>query len=132
MTEFFVPGADDAEARYAELAEFAGAEPAPPADRLRSLRFARGAEEWTATVGEHLSGLLAARTGRRPARRSSATRSAPSRRVDDPTSVLAIFFAAGTWLAVTDARPVGAVDDSVWDNPVRIPDRDVREMHRFG
>ncbi|MCD2198177.1 hypothetical protein LQ327_32885 [Actinomycetospora endophytica] len=130
MTAFFVPGVepDQAEARWVELADLAEAPVVGPADRVRSLRFAQGVEEWTAVVGEHLSGLLTATTGRR---RSSAPASAPSRRVSDPATVLAIFDTGDAYLVVTDSHPVGRVDDSTWDNPFSIPRRRTREVVRF-
>ena len=128
---FFVPGEepDRAEARYAELAGIAGAEVAPPTDRVRSVRFAHGAEEWTATVGQALSGQLAARTDRRPGRGGSA--SAPTRRVSDTATVQAIFDAGEAYLVVTDAPPVGETDDSTWDNPFAVRRPTVRHVDRF-
>jgi hypothetical protein len=134
VTTFFVPGVepDRADARWLELAETVEAPAVGPADRVLSVRFARGAEEWTATVGELLSGQLAARTERRPARRTSASRSAPARRVTDPATVQAIFDTGDAYVVVTDSRPVGDVSDSTWENPVPIPRRDAREVLRFG
>lgn len=133
VTAFFVPGVepDQAEARYGQLAEAVAAEVVPPTDRIRSLRFVLGAEEWTATVGDRLAGQLAARTGRRPGPRSAPSRSAPTRRVTDPATVLAIFDTGGAYLVLTDARPVGPVEDSTVDNPVRVPHRDTRGAARF-
>lgn len=128
MTAFFVPGVgpEQAEARYVELAELVTAEVVRPSDRVRSVRFVRGAEQWTATVGENLSGQLAARTDRRYARRA-----APTRRVSDSATVQAIFRAGDAHLVVTDAGPIGAVDDSTWDNPVSIAHRDTRQVDHF-
>ncbi|MDL5159780.1 hypothetical protein [Actinomycetospora termitidis] len=128
MTAFFVPGTDPdtAESRYAELAELAGAAVGHPADRVRSVRFVRGAEEWTAAVGEHLSGRLAARTDRRTARGS-----APTRRVSDPATVQAVFHTGHGYVLVIDTPPVGTVDDSVWDNPVTIAEHDARDVVLF-
>jgi hypothetical protein len=134
MTAFFVPGVDpeQAEARWLELAATAGAPVVGPADRVRSVRFVRGAEEWTATVGECLSGQLAARTDRRPARRTSAARSAPTRRVTDPATVQAIFDTGDAYVVLTDGHPVGDVRDSTWDNPVSIARHEARGVLRFG
>jgi hypothetical protein len=131
---FFVPGVEpeQAEARYAELAEMVEAPAVGPADRVLSLRFTRGAEEWTAEVGECLWGELAARTDRRPARRAVTPRSAPTRRVTDPATVQAIFDTGDTYVVVTDGHPVGGVRDSTWANPVSIPRRDTRRVLRFG
>lgn len=132
VTTFFVPGVepDRAEARWAELADIAEAPLVGPADRVRSVRFVRGAEEWTATVGDCLSGELAGKIDRRPARRSS--RSAPTRRVSDPATVHAIFDTGDSYVVLTDCRPVGEVSDSTWENPISIPRHAAREVHRFG
>ena len=132
MTGFFVPGAepDRSEARYAELAATVDAVVLRPADRVLSVRFPQGAEEWVATVGERLSGQLTARTDRRPAPRAS--RSAPAREVSDPATVLAVFDMGDRYLVLTDARPLGTIDDSTWDNPFSIPGRTARRVRRFG
>jgi hypothetical protein len=132
VTAFFVPGveADQAEARWGELAEMVEAPLVGPADRVRSVRFVQGAEEWTATVGECLSGQLAGKIDLRPARRSS--RSAPTRRVTDPATVQAIFDTGDSYTVLTDGHPVGAVSDSTWDNPFSIARRSAREVLRFG
>lgn len=134
MTEFFVPGVepDRAEARYVELAEMVDATVLRSADRVLSVRFVRGAEEWTATVGECLSGQLAARTERRPARRASSQRSAPTRQVSDPATVQAIFDMGDSYLLLTDGHPVGEIRGSTWDNPVSIPGHTTRQVRRFG
>lgn len=134
MTAFFVPGMtpDEAEARYLELAEMADAPAVGPADRVLSVRFVRGAETWTATVGEYLSGQLAAMTDRRPARRTSSSRSAPTRRVADTATVQAIFDTGDAYVVLTDSHPVGDVRDSTWANPVSIPRYDTRQVLRFG
>ena len=128
MTAFFVPGVDDpdrAEARWVELADSVEAPVVGPADRVRSVVFTVGAEEWTATVGERLSGQLAARTDR-PGRRSSP-RSAPTREVSDVATVTAIFDTGDSYRVVTDGPP-----DSTWDNPFPIPRRHARRVLRFG
>jgi hypothetical protein len=134
VTAFFVPGVepDEADARWRELAETVEAPAVGPADRVLSVRFVRGAEEWTATVGECLSGQLAARTDRRPARRSSVSRSAPTRRVTDPATVQAIFETGDAYVVCTDAHPVGDVSDSTWENPVSIARHEARGVLRFG
>jgi hypothetical protein len=129
VTAFFVPGVEPeaAESRYAELAATAGAPVAAPSERVRSVRFVRGAEEWIATVGEQLSGEMTARTAGRSVRRASA----PTRRVSDPATVQAIFAGDGSYLVVTDVHPVGEIGDSTWENPVTIPRRDARQVIRF-
>jgi hypothetical protein len=133
VTAFFVPGVepDRAEARYVELAEMVDAVVGGPADRVLSVRFVRGAEEWTATVGARLSGELATGTGRLRARRTSSLRSAPTRQVSDTATVQAIFDVGDSHLVVTDGVPVGDVRDSTWDNPFPIPRRDTRRVERF-
>jgi hypothetical protein len=133
VTAFFVPGveSDQAEARYVELAEMVDAVVVLPANRVLSVRFTRGAEEWTATVGERLSGQLAAGTERLRARRTSSLRTAPTREVSDTATVQAIFDVGDAHLVITDALPVGEVPDSTWDNPFSIPRRDTRRVRRF-
>ena len=133
VTAFFVPGVepDRAEARYVELTEMVDAPLVGPADRVLSVRFVRGAEEWTATVGVRLAGELATGTGRLRARRTSSLRSAPTRQVSDTATVLAIFDVGDSHLVITDALPVGEIDDSTWDNPFSIPRHDTRRVHRF-
>ena len=124
MTGFFVPGVDPdrSEARYSELAASAAADVPGPAERVHSVRFVRDAEEWTATVGETLSGRLAAPTARR---------SAPARRVTDPATVLAVFPTDEGHLVVTDGAPLGTVADSTWENPFAVPQRAARQVVRF-
>jgi hypothetical protein len=133
MTAFFVPGVepDQAEARYVDLAEMVDAVVGHPASRVLSVVFVRGAEEWTATVGQRLSGELAAGTGRLRARRTSSLRSAPTRQVSDTATVQAIFDLGDSHLVVTDALPVGEIHDSTWDNPFSISRHDTRRVHRF-
>ena len=125
MTAFFVPGVDAerTEARYAELAGSAGADVPGPTEGVRSVRFVRDAEEWTATVGEILSGRLAAPTSRR---------SAPIRQVTDPATVQAVFPTGDGYVVVTNGAPLGTVDDSTWDNPITVPRRATRQVIRFG
>jgi hypothetical protein len=129
VTAFFVPGVepDQAEGRYVELAEMVEAAVVGPADRVLSVRFTHGAEEWTATVGECLSGQLAGKTDRRSARRS-----APTRRVTDPATVQAIFDTGDDYLVLTDCLPVGEIRDSTWENPFAITRRHTRGVLRFG
>lgn len=134
MTAFFVPGVppEEAEARWLEFADSVAAPVVGPADRVRSVRFAQGAEEWTATVGECLAGQLAARTDRRAARRGPPAGSARARRVTDPATVQAIFDTGDAYLVVTDADPVGEIVDSTWDSPFPVPRHRTREVLRFG
>jgi hypothetical protein len=135
VTAFFVPGVepDRAEARWLELAGMVEAPVVGSADRVQSVRFLRGAEEWTATVGENLSGQLAAKTERRSLRRVPSSRSAaPTRRVTDPATVQAIFDLGDSYVVLTDCHPVGEVSDSTWANPIAIPRYDARQVLRFG
>jgi hypothetical protein len=131
VTAFFVPGAepDRAEGRWRELAELAGAPVVGPADRVRSVRFAQDAEEWTATVGEGLSGELTGASGRR---RGAAAASARARRVTDPATVQAIFDTGDAYVVVTDVHPLGDVRDSTWENPFSVPRHRSRQVLRFG
>lgn len=131
---FFVPGVepDGVEARYAELADMVDAPVVGPPDRVESLRFVRGAEEWTAVVGERLSGQLGARTDRRSSRRAPSPRSAPVRQISETVTVQAIFDVGDRYLVVTDAHPVGEIRDSTWENPVPVPRYDTRRVRRFG
>lgn len=124
MTAFFVPGVEpeQAEARYAELAEQVGADVADPGERIRSVRFVRRTEEWTATVGELLSGRLAS---------SMSRRGAPGRRVADPATVQAVLRVGDAYVVLTDGEPLGPVADTTWDNPFPVPVRDAREVVRF-
>jgi hypothetical protein len=129
VTAFFVPGLepDESEARYVQLAAMVEAPAVGPADRVLSVRFVQGAEEWTATVGQSLSGELSGKADRRSARRSAATR-----RVTDPATVQAIFDTGDHYLVLTDVHPHGDVRDSTWDNPFSIPRRHTRGVLRFG
>ena len=109
---FFLPRASDAEQGerlYEALAEFAGAEPGPPGERVRSISFTRDGVRWTATVGEPLAGERVAGV-RRAGRRIDVG--------DDLTTttlVLAVY--AGTpCTVVTDAQPITSAP-SVWANP---------------
>lgn len=112
MTAFFLPRASDdeqAERLYGALAEFAGCEPAPPGQRVRSILFTQDGVEWVATVGAELSGRRTTRQLRRGdvLERTETLRSA--------TRVLAIY--PGTpFVVVTDAQPITGTP-SEWANP---------------
>ncbi|MGY1742994.1 MULTISPECIES: hypothetical protein [unclassified Blastococcus] len=119
MTAFFLPRATDdeqAERLYEALAEFAGCEPAPPGQRVRSIAFTQDGAAWTAAVGEELRGERTTQQLRRGEliERTEVLTSA--------TRVLAVY--PGTpYVVVTDAQPItGAASE--WANPFTAhPDR---------
>ena len=108
---FFVPEAppEDQEAVFVELARFAK-QPVPQlSERVYSITYDHGPEEWRATVGERLRGV------RRKRIRSEGTAVEREMPIRDPALVVAIF--PGTaYLVVTDSRPIGGVR-SGWRNP---------------
>jgi hypothetical protein len=108
---FFVPEAppEQQEAAFVELARFAN-QPVPQlSERVYSITYDHGPEEWRATVGETLRGV------RRKRIRSEGTTVECQMPIRDAARVLAIF--PGTrYLIVTDSRPVGRVR-SGWRNP---------------
>jgi hypothetical protein len=108
---FFVPEAtpEDQEAVFAELARFAK-QPVPQlSERVYSITYDHGPEEWRATVGERLRGV------RRKRIRSEGTTVERELPIRDPALVVAIF--PGTaYLVVTDSHPIGGVR-SGWRNP---------------
>ncbi len=122
MTAFFLPRAADdeqAERLYEALADFAGCEPAPPGQRVRSIRFVQDGVRWTAEVGEELRGERTTHQLRRGEliERTEVLTSA--------TRVLAVY--PGTpHVVVTDAQPItGAASE--WANPFTArPDAVVR------
>ena len=112
MTAFFLPRAADdeqAERLYEALAEFAGCEPAPLAQRVRAIRFVQDGVRWTAEVGEELRGERTTQQLRRGEliERTEVLTSA--------TRVLAVY--PGTpHVVVTDAQPITGAP-SEWANP---------------
>ena len=119
MTAFFLPRATDdeqAERLYEALAEFAGCEPAPPGQRVRSIRFTQDGAQWTAEVGEELRGE---RTTQQLRRGDLIER---TETLTSPTRVLAVY--PGTpFVVVTDASPITGAS-SEWANPfTAVPDR---------
>lgn len=112
MTAFFLPRAADdeqAERLYEALAEFAGCAPAPPGQRVRSIRFVQDGVRWTAEVGEELRGERTTQQLRRGEliERTEVLTSA--------TRVLAVY--PGTpHVVVTDAQPITGAP-SEWANP---------------
>ncbi len=119
MTAFFLPRASDdeqAERLYEALAEFAGCEPAPPGQRVRSIVFTQDGAQWVAEVGEELRGQ---RTTQQLRRGELIER---SETLTSTTRVLAVY--PGTpFVVVTDAQPITGTP-SEWANPFPArPDR---------
>ena len=112
MTAFFLPRAADdeqAERLYEALAEFAGCEPAPRGQRVRSVRFTQDGARWTAEVGEELRGE---RTTQRLRRGELIEHTEV---LASATRVLAVY--PGTpYVVVTDAQPITGAS-SEWANP---------------
>jgi hypothetical protein len=91
MTEapkFFVPEVADAD-KYEEvfeaLAKHCGGKPPPPDRRIYSITFVHDGEEWTATVGERMRGILL------PNPRSRSKKLATPQSLFDQAVVMAIF-----------------------------------------
>jgi hypothetical protein len=119
MVAFFLPRAGDAEQAerlYDALAEFAGCEPAPVNERVRSIAFAAGDAEWVAEVGEELRGR---RTTQQLRRGELIERTED---LSSSSRVLAIY-PGPPFAVVTDAAPItGAASE--WPNPFHAtPDR---------
>jgi hypothetical protein len=112
MAAFFFPRAADdeqAERLYEALAEFAGCEPAPRGQRVRSIAFVQDGARWTAEVGEELHGV---RTTQQLRRGELIER---TETLTSPTRVLAVY--PGTpFVVVTDAQPITGAS-SEWANP---------------
>lgn len=109
--QIFVPNVEpeSAEAAYQDLARFAACEPAPTGERIASISFRHDGNDWTATVGQSLSGL------RVESKRRKGGRVQVKTRLSDAAVVLAIF-AGRPYIVVTDARPLGE-KSSYWVNP---------------
>jgi hypothetical protein len=119
MVAFFLPRAADdeqAERLYDALAEFAGCEPAPPGRRVRSITFTQDRAQWTAEVGEELSG----RRSTQQLRRGELVER--TEELSSSSRVLAVY--PGTpYVVVTDAQPITGTP-SEWANPFQVqPDR---------
>jgi hypothetical protein len=112
VTAFFLPRATDAEQAerlYDALAEFAGCEPAPAGQRVRSIAFTSDGARWVAEVGEELRGR---RTTQQLRRGELIER---TEELGSPTRVLAIY-PGEPYVVVTDAQPItGAASE--WANP---------------
>lgn len=112
MTEapkFFVPEAapDKCEEVFQDLAKFCRSEPPPIERRIYSITFVHDGEEWTATVGERMSGI------RLPNRRSRSKKPAVPQALFDQAVVMAIFPSMGQYpnKVLTNGAP------SKWANP---------------
>jgi hypothetical protein len=112
MAAFFVPRASDddqAERLYDAFAEFAGCEPAPPGQRVRSIVFSHDGAQWTAAVGAELHGR---RTTQQLRRGELIER---TEELSSSSRVLAVY--PGTpFVVVTDAQPITGTP-SEWANP---------------
>jgi hypothetical protein len=119
VPSFFVPfarTADVAEETYRSLAEWCGARvPEDPTDRICAITWVSNREEWTATVGDELRGIVRERirsTG--PYRQMYES----VKHLRDNATVLAIF-EGSRFKIVTNARPMTEVS-SAWDNPLLV------------
>ena len=112
MVAFFVPRASDdeqAERLYDAFAEFAGCEPAPPGQRVRSITFTQDGARWVASVGEELRGERSTQQLRRGELiERTETLTSTSR-------VLAVY-PGSPFTVVTDAQPITSAP-SEWANP---------------
>ena len=115
MVAFFLPRASDdeqAERLYDALAEFAGCEPAPPGNRVRSIAFTQHGARWVAAVGEELTGV---RTTQQLRRGELIER---TETLTSSSRVLAVY--PGTpFTVVTDAQPITGAP-SEWANPFTV------------
>ena len=112
MVAFFLPRAGDdeqAERLYDALAEFAGCEPAPPGERVRSITFTYDGAQWTAEVGEELHGV---RTTQQLRRGELVER---TEQLSSASRVLAVY-PGRPFTVVTDAQPITGAP-SEWANP---------------
>lgn len=110
--QFFVPAAtssEQAESVYADLAVLCHKSVPSMERRIYSITYTHNGEEWTATVGERLSGTKYRTTGSGSKRREVATL------VSDPAIVLAIF-PGEPYFVVTNHRLAGNIR-SAWENP---------------
>jgi hypothetical protein len=112
MVAFFVPRASDeeqAERLYDALAEFAGCEPAAPADRVQAIDFTHDGAQWRAAVGEELRGRRTTQQLRRGEVLEHVVELTSSSRV------LAVY-PGSPFTVVTDAQPITGAP-SEWANP---------------
>jgi hypothetical protein len=111
IPQFFIPAAtpEIEESVYADFARMCHRSVLERGRRIYSITFVHDGEEWTATVGEALSGKTLANP-----RSRSKTPFYP-RSLSDPAIVLAIFPGV-PYVVLTNHRMVGNVG-SAWENP---------------
>ena len=125
MVAFFVPRASDGEQAdrlYDAFAEFAGCEPAPPEQRVRSITFTQDGAQWVASVGEELRGER---------RTQQLRRGELIERTETLTStsrVLAVY-PGSPFTVVTDAQPITSAP-SEWANPFTVEPSEVVHFDR--
>ena len=125
MVAFFLPRASDeaqGERLYAAFAEFAGCEPAPPGERVQAIVFTHGGAQWTAQVGEQLSG----RRSTRHLRRGELIER--TEELSSLSRVLAVY-PGRPFTVVTDAQPITGAP-SEWANPFTAEPEQVRYFDR--
>jgi len=109
---FFLPpiahyDASEQDAAYVEIAEKCGR--SVPAQRVYSITFRHDSDEWSATVGERLTGSKTQQIG------PGDNRTGQTTPLDDAATVVAIF--PGTpYLVVTDSGIISGGRTS-WENP---------------
>lgn len=111
LPAFFVPAAtpENQESAFADLAKF-GRSAVPPVERrIYSITYTHNGEEWTATIGEKLTGV------RYKTSRVKGVKVEREERLGDPAIVLAIF-SGDPYFVVTNHRLVGNIG-SRWENP---------------
>lgn len=108
---FFVPAAtpETQEGIYAEFARWCGRALPSPEERVYSITFIHDGEEWTATVGQTMTGT------RQVSRRVRGQKVQQTETRSDPARVLAIF-PGDPFMVVTNHRIAGNVG-SRWENP---------------
>jgi hypothetical protein len=112
MVAFFLPRASDEAQRerlYDAFAEFAGCEPAAPDERVHAIVFTHDGAQWTAQVGEPLSG----RRSTQQLRRGELIER--TEELSSPSRVLAVY-PGRPFTVVTDAQPITGAP-SEWANP---------------
>lgn len=110
--QFFVPAAtpDNQESVYASFAKWCGRAVPSLERRVYSITFVHNGDEWTATVGESLSGR------RFRTVRSRGVKLEREQPVSDSAIVLAIFPGV-PYMVVTNHRIGGRDVGSAWENP---------------
>jgi hypothetical protein len=109
---FFLPpiahyDASEQDAAYVEIAEKCGR--SVPAQRVYSITFRHDSDDWTATVGERLTGSKTQQIGPKD---NSTEQTTP---LEDAATVVAIF--PGTpYLVVTDSGIISG-GRTTWENP---------------